>query len=164
MPPRGKKARGSSGAAAAAGGPEPAAVNGNDVDADEADDPPPLEPQAQNVDLAGLEDVLGHDEAPVGGYPSDDEDKDSPGELHYDRGENGAEGEDDDEEGELLADAGLEAAVAAAVAKLRVDKQHRDPPTAAQKKAETAAATAAKKQWTEAEWKLLKHEGLGAPA
>ena len=122
MPPTAKRPRSSRDKAAAVDGLDAVAA----ADAVGDDEPPPLEPldPLAAAETApdrpdGLADVLGHEEAPADGYPSDNEDKDSPGELYYERGADGAPGEDEEEAGDdLLGDAGLEAAIAAAVAKL----------------------------------------------
>ena len=164
----GKRARRTPGETAADGGNGGHAIAGTIEDAMGVEDPPPLQPQEPTEHIpGGCEDVMGHDEAPAGGYPSDNEDKDAPGEILYDRGdgEPGAAADDDEEDAgdDLLADPGLEAAIAAAISKIRADKSHKTPPTAAQRKVETSAANAAKKQWAEDEWKLMKHDGHDAP-
>ena len=48
--------------------------------------------------------------------------------------------------------ASAEAAVAAAVAALREDREHATPPTSGQKKADTKAANDARREWVEAQW------------
>ena len=125
----GKRARRTPGETAADGGNGGHAIAGTIEDAMGVEDPPPLQPQEPTEHIpGGCEDVMGHDEAPAGGYPSDNEDKDAPGEILYDRGdgEPGAAADDDEEDAgdDLLADPGLEAAIAAAISKIRADKSH----------------------------------------
>lgn len=170
MPSMGKRTKNAGGVAARADAVSGQAAANAVADVVDDDEPPPLQPEGatrqaapQAAVPAGLEDNKDDHEAPEGGYPSDNEEKDSPGELYYEHPA-GEEGDEPEEAGEdLLQDAGLQAAIDAAVAKLREEKSHKTPPTAAQRKAEAAAATAAKKKWAEDEWALLKHEGVGAP-
>jgi hypothetical protein len=167
MPPKGgsKAAKKAAAAPVAAAGMPPAIPAPEEGE----DDAPPLEgeaatPRGTAADRVQLE---GEEEEPQAGYPSDKED-DGPGYFYVEDPEGEGAGADtagnEGEAEDLLGDDGLQAAIDAAVASVRTEKNHKTPPTTAQKKAETAAASAARKKWAEDAWVMHKWTGCGAPA
>ena len=167
MPPKGKtKAAKKAAAAPAAAAEVPPATPAPEEPND--DDAPHLEGEAAMPrGTAPRVQLDREEEEPEAGYPSDKE-EDGPGFCYTEDLEGEGAGADsagnEGEAEDLLGDDGLQAAVEAAVASVRTDKNHKTPPTAAQKKVESTAASAAKKKWAEDAWVLHKFTGHGAPA